>query len=216
MPTLWKVPKISWNARNISLAAGGVSFGLCLSLLSSGTVNAQAYMGNNDSSGHIPTSASHSHGKEVLTEYSITGIPGDGRCLFRSIAHGACIREGRSIPDETLQRKLADELRALVADEFIKRREETEWFIEGSFDDYVSHIRQHHVWGGEPELLMSSHVLRMPITVYMYENVAGGLIAIAEYGQEYGKDDPIQVLYHGFGHYDALQIRKKPEDSGLV
>jgi hypothetical protein len=30
----------------------------------------------------------------------------------------------------------------------------------------------------------------------------GGLIAIAGYGQQYGKEDPIQVLYH----HDALQI----------
>uniref|UniRef100_A0A453L4L8 OTU domain-containing protein n=1 Tax=Aegilops tauschii subsp. strangulata TaxID=200361 RepID=A0A453L4L8_AEGTS len=47
---------------------------------------------------------------------------------------------------------------------------------------------------------------RMPITVYMREEAAGGLIAIAEYGQEYGKEDPIRVLYHGCGHYEALHI----------
>jgi len=52
-------------------------------------------------------------------------------------------------------------------------------------------------------------VHRMPITVYMHDEDAGGLIAIAEYGQQYGKEDPIQVLYHGFGHYDALQIPAK-------
>lgn len=46
----------------------------------------------------------------------------------------------------------------------------------------------------------------MPITVYMKDEKAGGLICIAEYGQEYSKDDPIRVLYHGFGHYDALLI----------
>lgn len=33
-------------------------------------------------------------------------------------------------------------------------------FIEGDFDLYVSQIRKPHVWGGEPELLMASHVLR--------------------------------------------------------
>lgn len=49
---------------------------------------------------------------------------------------------------------------------------------------------------------------RMPITVYMKDEKAGGLISIAEYGQEYGKDDPIRVLYHGFGHYDALLIHE--------
>ncbi|KAF2289440.1 hypothetical protein GH714_036206, partial [Hevea brasiliensis] len=46
----------------------------------------------------------------------------------------------------------------------------------------------------------------MAITVYMYEQKDGGLISVAEYGQEYGNDNPIRVLYHGFGHYDALQI----------
>lgn len=46
----------------------------------------------------------------------------------------------------------------------------------------------------------------MPITVYMHDEDEGGLIAIAEYGEQYGKEDPIQVLYHGYGHYDALQI----------
>ncbi|KAI4989781.1 hypothetical protein ZWY2020_038144 [Hordeum vulgare] len=146
------------------------------------------------------------HGKKVYTEYSVTGIPGDGRCLFRSVAHGECIRSGKPIPNENLQRKLADDLRTLVADEFMKRRTETEWFIEGNFDTYVSQIRKPHVWGGEPELLMASHVLQMPITVYMREEAAGGLIAIAEYGQEYGKEDPIRVLYHGCGHYEALHI----------
>jgi len=49
----------------------------------------------------------------------------------------------------------------------------------------------------------------MPITVYMYDQEVGGLISIAEYGQEYGKENPIRVLYHGFGHYDALEVPKK-------
>lgn len=88
-------------------------------------------------------------------------------------------------------------------------------FIEGDFDRYISRIRKPHVWGGEPELLMASHVLRMPITVYMYDKDRGGLITIAEYGQEYGKENPIRVLYHGFGHYDALQIPAKDGRSRL-
>ncbi|XP_065856388.1 OVARIAN TUMOR DOMAIN-containing deubiquitinating enzyme 4-like isoform X2 [Euphorbia lathyris] len=147
-----------------------------------------------------------SHGKKVYTDYSVIGIPGDGRCLFRSVSHGACLRAGQPAPSGTLQRDLADNLRARVADEFIKRREETEWFVEGDFDTYVAQMRKPHVWGGEPELFMASHVLKMPINVYMYDQNAGGLISIAEYGQEYGKDNPIRVLYHGSGHYDALQI----------
>jgi hypothetical protein len=33
-------------------------------------------------------------------------------------------------------------------------------FVEGDFDTYVSQIRKPHVWGGEPELFMASHVLQ--------------------------------------------------------
>ncbi|PON52452.1 OTU domain containing protein [Parasponia andersonii] len=133
------------------------------------------------------------------------GIPGDGRCLFRSVVHGSCLRTGKPSPSESLQRELADELRAKVADEFIKRRADTEWFLEDDFETYVVQMRQPHSWGGEPELLMSSHVLEMPITVYMRDNNSGDLKIIAEYGQEYGKDNPICVLYNGYGHYDALR-----------
>ncbi|KAJ4844888.1 OVARIAN TUMOR DOMAIN-containing deubiquitinating enzyme 4 [Turnera subulata] len=127
------------------------------------------------------------------------GVPGDGRCLFRSVAHGAYLRAGKSSPNESLEKELADELRAKVVDEFIKRRKDTEWFLEDDFDNYIVQMRQPHVWGGEPELLMSSHVLKTAITVYMRDKHSGSLKVIAEYGQEYGpgKDeefDPHAIL----------------------
>ncbi|CAL4946104.1 unnamed protein product [Urochloa decumbens] len=132
-------------------------------------------------------------------------ITGDGRCLFRSVAYGACLRRGKQSPSDSAQKELADELRAKVADEFVKRREDTEWFLEGDFEGYVRKMRKPHAWGGEPELLMCSHVLRIPITVYMYTSSSDSPRIIAEYGQEYGKDNPVRVLYDGYGHYDALQ-----------
>ncbi|PWA64925.1 OTU domain-containing protein [Artemisia annua] len=92
--------------------------------------------------------------------YKITGVPADGRCLFRAIAHMVCLRNGEEAPDENRQRELADELRAQVVDELLKRRKEIEWFIEGDFDVYVKRIEKPYVWGGEPELLMASHILK--------------------------------------------------------
>ncbi|KAL6540466.1 hypothetical protein OROMI_024349 [Orobanche minor] len=186
------------STRRISLSAG-VFAGFLVCFYSSGPYYAEAYEGNE---------------KKVVTDYSVIGIPGDGRCLFRSVVHGVCMRSGKPAPSESLQRELADELRARVADEFTKRRNETEWFIEGDFETYVSRMRKPHVWGGEPELWMASHVLRMPITVYMHDPDSGGLISIAEYGQEYGKENPIEVLYYGYGHYDALQNAGYLSNSG--
>ncbi|KAL9232792.1 hypothetical protein vseg_007859 [Gypsophila vaccaria] len=190
--------------------AAGIMSGLLVCYSTSNSVHAEAAGINIDGDdGANSSSAYLSHGKKVYTDYSVIGIPGDGRCLFRSVAHGACIRSGQPAPSEGQQKILADELRTMVADEFIRRREETEWFIEGDFDKYVAQVSKPHVWGGEPELLMLSHVLRMPITVYMRDDKCDGLISIAEYGQEYGKDNPIRVLYHGYGHYDALLIPGK-------
>lgn len=147
-------------------------------------------------------------------DYKVTGVLADGRCLFRAIAHSACLRNGEEAPDESRQRELADELRAQVVNELLKRREESEWFIEGDFDAYVKEIQQPYVWGGEPELLMASHVLKTPISVYMVHRPFGNLVSIANYGEEYRKDqeNPINVLFHGYGHYDILD--SLPNQSG--
>ncbi|KAJ6690571.1 hypothetical protein OIU85_006791 [Salix viminalis] len=141
------------------------------------------------------------------SDYKVTGVLADGRCLFRAIAHMACLINGEDAPDENRQRELADELRAQVVDELLKRREETEWFIEGDFDAYVKRIQQPYVWGGEPELLMASHVLKTMISVFMRDRTTGNLVSIANYGEEYRKDEvnPINVLFHGYGHYDILE-----------
>lgn len=42
------------------------------------------------------------------------GILGDGRCLFRSVIHGAWLRSGKQSPSESCQKDLADELREKV------------------------------------------------------------------------------------------------------
>ncbi|CAI9287830.1 unnamed protein product [Lactuca saligna] len=214
----WSLVPGSWTQ---GCASAGVAMGLAVCSSSSDPSYAEAEE-KKEEDDCSSSNTNFSHGKQVHTDYSVIGIPGDGRCLFRAVAHGACIRSGKPAPSERMQRELADELRARVADEFVKRREETEWFIEGDFDSYVSQMRKTHVWGGEPELLMASHVLKMPIWVYMSDADSGGLICIAEYGDEYKsknnssssnkKDDPnpIRVLYHGFGHYDALHIPTPP------
>ncbi|KAH1045915.1 hypothetical protein J1N35_036699 [Gossypium stocksii] len=157
-------------------------------------------------------SSNHLSSVAAADNYKVTGILADGRCLFRAIAHGACLRSGEEAPDENRQRELADELRAQVVNELLKRREETEWFIEGDFDAYVKEIQQPYVWGGEPELLMASHVLKTRIFVYLIHRSSGNLINIAKYGEEYQKEkeNPINVLFHGYGHYDILESLPEP------
>ncbi|KAL8533249.1 hypothetical protein ACS0TY_009578 [Phlomoides rotata] len=138
--------------------------------------------------------------------YRVT-VAADGRCLFRAIAHMACLLNGEKAPDENRQRELADELRSQVVEELLSRRKEIEWFIDEEFDVYVKRIEQPYTWGGEPELLMCSHVLRTPICVFTKEKKSGNLVKTTYYGEEYRKEDgnSINVLFHGYGHYDILE-----------
>ncbi|KAL9251442.1 OVARIAN TUMOR DOMAIN-containing deubiquitinating enzyme 4-like protein [Drosera capensis] len=146
-------------------------------------------------------------GKDGNIDYRVTGVPADGRCLFRAIVHGACLQSGEAAPDENRQRELADELRAKVVEELLKRRDEIQWFVEEDFDTYIKRIQQPYVWGGEPELVMAAHVLKTPISVYMKDKRSGVLTKISNYGEEYQRNEElsINVLFHGYGHYDSLE-----------
>ncbi|MBA0830139.1 hypothetical protein Goarm_014684, partial [Gossypium armourianum] len=100
----------SWPPGSVS---AGLAFGLLICYSSSEPVHAEAggaKQGKEDE--HDSSQAQFSHGKKVYTDYSVIGIPGDGRCMFRSVAHGACLRSGKSAPSEQVQRELADDLRA--------------------------------------------------------------------------------------------------------
>ncbi|KAL2897465.1 Inosine-5'-monophosphate dehydrogenase 2 [Bienertia sinuspersici] len=55
------------------------------------------------------------------------GVPGDGSCLFRVMVHSSSIIRGKPTLSESLQNKLADELRDKVVDELIKRQKDAEW-----------------------------------------------------------------------------------------
>ncbi|KAL6328416.1 hypothetical protein AAG906_034560 [Vitis piasezkii] len=204
---------VAWDARPARWLhrpdSAWLLFGVCACLapLDSFDVDNEVVAVDDKIEGCNPVNEISDENNNSSADYRVTGVPADGRCLFRAIAHSACLRSGEEAPDENRQRELADDLRAQVVDELLKRREETEWFIEGNFDAYVKRIQQPYVWGGEPELIMASHVLKMPISVFMIGRSSGDLKNIANYGKEYRIDNesPINVLFHGYGHYDILE-----------
>ncbi|OVA04642.1 Ovarian tumor [Macleaya cordata] len=180
----------------------------CLAPIDCCSGNHEAVAGSSDEGlgGGVKEEINANGNDKCSVDYRVTGVLADGRCLFRALAYGACLRSGEEAPDETRQRELADDLRARVVDELLKRREESEWFIEGDFDTYVKSIQDPNAWGGEPELIMASHVLQTPISVFMMDRSSGELVNITTYGQEYGKSKkPIKVLFHRYGHYDVLE-----------
>ncbi|KAI3971588.1 hypothetical protein MKW92_047061 [Papaver armeniacum] len=139
-------------------------------------------------------------------EYKITRVRADGRCLFRALVHVACLRSGQVVPDETREGELADDLRARVIDELVRRKDEFDQWDLGDFDVYVERMKKPTVWAGEPELLIASYILQTPISVFITERSSGNLRNITNYGQEYKEnDEPIKVLFLDYGHYDLLE-----------
>ena len=68
-------------------------------------------------------------------------------------------------------------------------------------------MRASYAWGGEPEILMLTHVLASPIGVWM--DSTAGLKRIARYGEDEYASEPqfdLDVLFHGGGHYEALRV----------
>mmetsp|Transcript_38552 Transcript_38552/g.109022 ORF Transcript_38552/g.109022 Transcript_38552/m.109022 type:complete len:167 (-) Transcript_38552:288-788(-) len=138
-------------------------------------------------------------------------VRGDGNCLFRALAQGFHMQQkGVGVhgalpkPEET---RKAETLRANVAAELRKRRCEIEPFIDQDYEKYVRAMEMDGTWGGEPELAVGTHVLRMPIRVYSVSN--SEIQLINEYGSEYAatdgaKNKAVSVFFHGMGHYDLL------------
>eukprot|EP00242_Pyramimonas_sp_CCMP2087_P016882 CAMPEP_0198212140 /NCGR_PEP_ID=MMETSP1445-20131203/25544_1 /TAXON_ID=36898 /ORGANISM="Pyramimonas sp., Strain CCMP2087" /LENGTH=250 /DNA_ID=CAMNT_0043886525 /DNA_START=89 /DNA_END=841 /DNA_ORIENTATION=- len=161
---------------------------------------------------HLFVAAAASEG----SDWKVLPIAGDGRCLFRSVAQGAAVRANGKTLASDAELKNADDLRAQAMDELTRRREETEWFIEGDFALYVRGMRVPNAWGGEAEILMLTHVLQAPISVYLLRDNKRdnkSLTSIGDYGQDYAEEgkEPIRILFHGAGHYEAiLQLPPQP------
>jgi OTU domain-containing protein 6 len=83
---------------------------------------------------------------------------------------------------------------------------ELEPFLAGiadDFDEYLTRMSHPAAWGGEPEMLMASHVTRRPITVYRL--VGGSAEPIVTYGEQLLASGvpPVHLLWSG-AHYDLL------------
>ena len=91
--------------------------------------------------------------------------------------------------------------------ELMKRREELERIVEGDFEEYCANMRYPGAWGGEPEILVATHVLQRSIEVHMA--MAGeplrsiGIYGNEDYGTTKDSKTKLMFLFHGQGHCEA-------------
>jgi hypothetical protein len=126
-----------------------------------------------------------------------------GDCLFEAVVIGDMhLVEDLPTSNDTVARR-ARLLRSGVVKQLRHMREEMSPFIDGNFESYLITMDRDGVWGGEPELLMASHVLKRNITVYVCERGAERLSVLTTYG-EHATRKGISVLYNGVNHYMGL------------
>lgn len=149
-------------------------------------------------------------------------IKGDGRCMFRALALGLARNHGR-ILGPAAEEAEADQLRLAVAEALCRTQQRRNEFgaavlslqAEDSLQNYCRRILSPTFWGGEPELLVLSKMLSVPIYVYVAKSDAGrsghGYVPIQKYGEEFSKPKkngkkrrPVRLLYTNGNHYDLL------------
>lgn len=142
-------------------------------------------------------------GAAVLLGARAVAQPGDGSCLFHSLAHGLSSDAGR--------------LRHAIAD-FVETSPETpiggeplrEWIKWDSSltpDRYSGRLRSTGSWGGAIEIAIFARLFG--IAVYVYEQVDGdsGLHRrVAAFLPPHETEQSAHLVYRGGVHYDALEV----------
>jgi hypothetical protein len=131
--------------------------------------------------------------------------PGDGNCLFSSIA----VFVDR--PSNTVRRDIVKELhfnRNVYLPFFTPKQ-----LVRGrgqpgidqldtrhvSYDKYITSMMDNGAWGGEMELSAAANVYKRPVIVRQ----RGGISYV--YGGGDKDTTPIELLYNGSSHYDAIK-----------
>ncbi|CAG9462759.1 unnamed protein product [Pedinophyceae sp. YPF-701] len=157
--------------------------------------------------------------------FRVIKIIGDGRCMFRAMAHGLAHNKGIALNPKDEERE-ADELRMACAEALCtsqKRRAQFRDAMEAvraegeELPSYCRKMTSPTFWGGEPELITLSKMLRVPIYVYLSESEMGadstGFVPVQKYGEQFAKAAkdgsrkarrPVRLVFTGGNHYDLL------------
>ena len=153
--------------------------------------------------------------QEVLHHATAVRQPGDGSCLFHSLAHG--LRDGTTAP--ALRRQVADFVEANaeleIADSPLK--DWVQWDAELSVSAYCTRMRTGSAWGGGIEMAAAAHLKGVDVLVYETDRATGGYRRIGTFEPPPkespslltavgGKKREVRILYQGGVHYDALEL----------
>ena len=144
-------------------------------------------------------------GRAVLRQARVVRQPGDGSCLFHSLAHG--LRDARvaDYDHRRLRQALMDWLARhedlKIADTPV--RDWVLWDANQAVPAYVGRMRVGG-WGGGIEMAAFSELKGCNVEVY--EQCSAGFKRISLF-EKSGAARTVRVCYRGGVHYDALELR---------
>lgn len=151
----------------------------------------------------------------MLRGATVVKQPGDGSCLFHSLAYGARQLPVLGVADVELS--TAEGVRARVL-RFLESHPAEEcagvplrdWVLwESKLEPvaYCSRMRQPGAWGGAIEMLCFSRVANASVRVYERKGDGFEQISAFDVEQQTGSAERlVRVLYSGRSHYDALTV----------
>lgn len=136
---------------------------------------------------------------------TVARMPGDGSCLFHSIAHGLGAFGFRE-DDHVVRQRIAN---------FIAQRPDCEitgtplrdwidWDSLSSVSGYVSRLASGGLWGGAIEMASCAKIYGVDIGVYEEDYNSGVFHRISDFLADGNPRGAVCVLYSGRSHYDAL------------
>ncbi|KAJ1455439.1 hypothetical protein M885DRAFT_520388 [Pelagophyceae sp. CCMP2097] len=167
-------------------------------------------------------------GNAYLAHADVVRQPGDGSCLFHSLAHGlGRLGSARSVSGPTLRAGLMDWLgthqETKISDTPL--REWVKWDSDTSVESYAARMRGGG-WGGGIEMAAFAHLYDVGVHVYERSSRGGGQYpfkrisrfdarsdgpaATQQSAAAAGRRSFVAVLYCGGVHYDALVAHGDP------
>jgi len=133
--------------------------------------------------------------RDLNTYFELHKEEGDGNCLFRALS-----RQTFGSPEFYMN----------VREEICDYLNTHPYLVEPDKDPetYITNMRKDKTWGGEPEIIAYSNMLKRPIKIYTEPHTND----ISYYTKTFSFLNPIYLLHKGGNHYDSLLRREHISD----
>ena len=142
---------------------------------------------------------SHYIGALNAQHLKIVTVPGDGNCLFRSVAHQVY---GENELHDLVRQRCLDYMEADAG--FFSQ------FVEGGLDAFPHYLRAKRLnacWGDDPEIQAICELYNRPAEIWAYDTQRGAR-KLRTFHEAAGRRGPpvmpLRLSYYGGGHYDSV------------